>query len=97
MYEVACERRELSSGSPNALFADASALQKATCAATRAVTQDDESLAATARCQQLVMELFREAAKIAPERVARLAREPPHMRHFTSLVQLDADLGEHSR
>ena len=92
LYQVACERRELSDGSPNALFADASALQKATRAATRSVAQSEESRAATAKCQQLAVDLFREAALAAPEKVADLARGQAHMRIFAGLVQLDADL-----
>jgi tetratricopeptide (TPR) repeat protein len=94
LYEVALERHELRANNANALFAEASALQKSTAAATRAVNLDDESRAAAVKCQQLAVALFRQAAAADPSRAAELARAQQHMQFYAWLGTLDAQAAD---
>jgi tetratricopeptide (TPR) repeat protein len=94
LYEVALERRTLGNESANALFADASALQRAVAASTRAVDLDEESAAATAQCQQLAVSLFRQAAAADSTRAADLAKGQLHMQLFAWLVPLDEKVAQ---
>lgn len=91
-YAIALEHRELCDGRPPQLLALAWDLQRSVWAATRGNTLADEAKEEAERCLDLALDVFKEAARSAPDQVGPFIRTHNGMGYYQTLIKLEGDL-----